>query len=156
MLSGKKDESWNDQAFFQKLTTIREGLKTRKTYVISLGAVRLLNNLSSNFKIPRDMIMETIIIDYALFVKKSNENIIEKYQLIYDKTIELLEIVDSVSDEAETLLGGDDPISDNFFYAQYYISEARQNIEKALKDGKPLKPVQRLKLTLVPLNKEVS
>lgn len=156
MLSGKKDESWNDQAFFQKLTTIREGLKTRKTYVISLGAVRLLNNLSSNFKIPRDMIMETIIIDYALFVKKSNEKRIQKYQLIYDKTIELLEIVDSVSDEAETLLGGDDPISDNFFYAQYYISEARQNIEKALKDGKPLKPVQRLKLTLVPLNKEVS
>lgn len=145
-LTGVSNEWGDEQAIFQKLTTPRDDPKKRKTYVISLGALRLLNNLSSNFKIPRDMIMETIILDYAHFVKKSNEKRIQKYQLLYDKIIELHEMVESVWDEAETLLGTDDPITDNLYYMYYYGSETHQNLEKALQDGKPLKPIERIEV----------
>jgi hypothetical protein len=147
-LTGVSNEWGDEQAIFYKLTTPREDSKTRKTYVISLGALSLLNNLSLNFKIPRDMIMETIVIDYALFVKKSNEKKIQQYQLFYDRIIELNEIIERVLAEGEKLLGADDPITDNLDYMQYYASEAYQNIEKVLQDGKPLKPIRRIELKL--------
>lgn len=145
-LTGEKDGWEDEKAIFQKMTNAREGPKTRKTYVISLGAVRLLNNLSSNLKIPRDMIMETIILDYALFVKKFNEKRIQKYQLYYPKIIKSLEMLEDVWDEGEVLLGEDDPIAETVGYAQYYLDEVRQKMEKAIEDGKPLKPRQRPKL----------
>jgi len=151
ILTGEKDEWGDSQAIFQKMTGAREGPKTRKTYVISLGALRLLNNLSANFKIPRDMIMETIIIDYALFVKKFNEKRIQKYHIAYDKIIESLEIIERVWDEVETLLGVDDPITDNLYYVYYYLGEAQQNLEKVLQDGKPLKPIKRIELKVTKL-----
>jgi len=149
ILTGSEEDRGDVESLFQKLMTSRGGPQTRKTYVISLGAIRLLNNLASNFKIPRDMIMETIIIDYSLFVKKANEKRIQKYQLLYDKIIELREMIESVWDEAETILGPDDPITDNLFTMDYYGSEAHQNLEKVLQDRKPLKPIRRIELKKV-------
>jgi hypothetical protein len=90
--------------------------------------------------------MKTAIVDYAHFVKKSNEKRIQKYQLFPDKIIKLCEVLESIWEEAETLLGADDPISDNLDYAQYYLSEAQQNLEKVSQDGKPLKPIKRLEV----------
>lgn len=148
ILTGEKDEWGDEQAIFKKLTTPRKDPKTRKTYVISLGDIRVLNNLSSNFKIQRDMIMETVIIDYALFVKKSVQKRIQKYQLAYDKLLELGDMLDDINAEVEILLGEDDPIAQNVYTAMSNIvDDAIPNLKKAIEDGKPLKPMRPIQVT---------
>jgi len=156
ILTGEKDEWKGDQAIFQKMTIAKEGPKTRKTYVVSFGAVRLLNNLSSNFKIPRDKIMETIIIDYALFVKKSNEKRIQKYQLAYDKVIALGDMAESVYAEVEALLGENDPITEMVFFGMSHIvDDAIPMLEKAIDEKKPLKLTTRPQVKFVTIPKEI-
>ncbi|MGA7562369.1 MAG: hypothetical protein WBW55_04110 [Desulfobaccales bacterium] len=135
-------EEWPGQhTIFQKLITSREKFKARKTYVISLGAIRLLNNLSLNFKIKRDIIMETIIIDYAHFIRKYEQKKLPNYQLALNKLLDFAEKIEGVCADIKALVGKDDPITEYVYYAtSHIVDDAIPKLEKVVEEGRPLKP----------------
>lgn len=86
--------------------------------------------------------METITFDYNLFVKKSIQKRIIKYQLAYEKIIELGEMAEMVYGEVGALLGEDDPITGYIYFAMSYIvDEAITSLGKVIEEGNPLKPI---------------
>ena len=56
--------------------------------------------------------METVIVDYDIFVRKSNERRIQKYKLVYDQVISLGEMAESVYAKVKAILGEDDPVTE--------------------------------------------
>ncbi len=99
--------------------------------------------------------METTIIDYAVFIKKSNERIIQKYQLAYDKVIALSDMAESVYAEVEELLGEDDPITEKVYFGMSNIvDEAIIMLEKVIEERTPMKLLKNPHITLKPMSPE--
>lgn len=100
--------------------------------------------------------METITFDYDFFVKKSIQKRIIKYQLAYDKIIELGEMAEMVYGEVKALLGEHDPIMEYLYFAMSYIvDEAITSLEEVIEGGNPLKPIINPRVTLKPMSPEM-
>jgi hypothetical protein len=141
-LTGEKND-WGDiEEISNQLTKLSEGMKIRKTYVISSSSLSLLNMLSKILKIERNIVMGNVIISYSVFREKLVAKKYDKYEKAY---LLLKHIADEAGAKLEQLsidlkLNDNDPLMAEINNAISHIYHPYEEISSLI--DKPQKIIE--------------
>lgn len=109
-------------------------LQVRKTYVISRRTLTRLNEFSEKYKLPRDIVVESLIMAYTLTM--------EAHRSLAKKALPIIK--DFLSPSGETrkklteILPENDPIVQRFEYIDIMIWNLVHDVETQIKEGTPV------------------
>jgi len=81
-----------------------------KTFVLSRKTLRCLDEISGQYSIPRDLLVESLILRLRPLVSGEREKHRKRMELVRETEI-LLETGEKIREKSQTYLGADDPLS---------------------------------------------
>ena len=120
-----------------KSETTEQGV--RKTYLINKATLEFLKEISVKEKIPRDILIETLI---CIWVSNTEKRYKEE-RMKYKKALELVEGLWERSEDVRCELAnilGDDPIVTNVSHITFRIDDIVEEINDALKNNTKIDP----------------
>jgi hypothetical protein len=131
-----------EQQIAQKPDQYNEQKKdlVRKSQVVSRGALRTLNEVSKEYKIPRDL-----LVDWSLAIMRTRfDDDIETTQEQYEQAEEMIAgfiaTGNRLYDDLDDLLEANDPLLARFDYPMIMLDNLLLAIKAYLKDGTPIDP----------------
>jgi hypothetical protein len=108
--------------------------RIQKTFVVSRRTLTYLDQTSRQFNAPRDALVEYSIQRLMPVIAKERDKH-EKRKEILSQITELLAQGLKILQEAESVLGGDDPVCARFESAMHALQGAQNHIEHYVKKG---------------------
>lgn len=109
----------------------------RKTHVITKNSLKILDELSKEYQIPRDALVENSILAYKSIIDANLQKTHENHKKALNIVSELWSHMEDVERQLKKLLG-DDPIVTRFGYFIILAMNLHSAIEHELKDGTPI------------------
>jgi len=114
--------------------------RTRKTFVISKRVLRLLNKLSEEQEVSRDLIVENLILLFRALLEKHSEEEKKKEEKAHAIISDFWGRAEEVEKQLKELLDDDSPILDRFGLVVVVIMNLALAIESKLSDDVPIDP----------------
>jgi hypothetical protein len=134
----------SNEKLIQVTTKIDDGLcgimNKRKTLVISKQALQFFSQKSSDFKVPRDILFNKIILTFKQMIDDVLEKEKEKEQKAEEILSDFWEKAEKIEKQLKELLGDDNPITERFGLIYNVIMNLSSAINNKLTEGKPIDP----------------
>jgi hypothetical protein len=112
----------------------------RKTHVITKNSLAILDELSKEYQVPRDALVEKAIMTFKALIDANLQKAIENHKKALDIVSKFWSNSEDVEHQLKKLLGDDDPIVTRFGYIVVLAMNLHSAIEHELKDGTPIDP----------------
>lgn len=112
----------------------------RKSQVVSRGALRTLNEVSKEYQIPRDLLVDWSLVIMRDKFEKDIKATREKYQEAYEIIAELNSHASNAVEKLWELLDPDDPILERFASVGAVLEDLHSAIKSNLDNGTPIGP----------------
>lgn len=114
--------------------------QTRKTFVISTRVKRMLNKLSKEHELSRDLIFENLILLFKVLLEKHTEEEKQKEKKAHAIISDFLTKTEAVEQQLKELLDDDSPILERFGLIVVVVMNLASAIESKLSNEVPIDP----------------
>ncbi len=114
--------------------------QVRKTFVISKRVLRLLNKLSKEHEVSRDLIVGSLILLFKLLLEKHSEEEKQREKKAHAIISDFLTNADDVEQQLKKLLDNDNPIIERFGLIVVVVMNLVSAITSKLSNGIPIEP----------------
>jgi len=112
----------------------------RKTKVISSGSIITLNKVAEKYGVPRDLIVELLILWLSNSIRENIKNKKDIHESALEVVNELWSTIEKYEAKLKKLLGEDDPIVSRIGFIATLAMTLSSAIESELTDGIPIDP----------------
>jgi len=114
--------------------------QTRKTFVISTRVKRMLNKLSKEHELSRDLIFENLILLFKALLEKHSEDEKQKEKKAHTIISDFWTKAETVEQQLKGLLDDDSPILERFGLIVVVVMNLASAIESKLSNDVPIDP----------------
>ena len=114
--------------------------QTRRTFVISTRVKRMLNKLSKEHELSRDLIFENLIVLFQMLLKEYSEDERQKEKKAHAIISDFWGQAEAVEQQLKGLLGDGSPILERFGFVIAVVMNLTSAIESKWSNGVPIDP----------------